>query len=115
MADFSSWTYDFSLRPYTFRPIFLCHRCRNAWVESYARPWPGIDRPAKGADENWRPSIMDAARHAIIAENLRKQQSGMTAAEATETSYVNARMRQLTKQQRACHAAHVDGIKAARS
>ena len=45
---------------------FFCTRCKDYYLEALSKPLKGIDRP-EGADEDWKPSIMEHIRHARIA------------------------------------------------
>jgi hypothetical protein len=45
---------------------FMCTPCRDYYVEVLPKLLKGIDRP-EGADDDWRPSIMEHLRHAQIA------------------------------------------------
>lgn len=48
------------------RFTFMCTLCKDYYVEEWKKPLKGIDRPP-GADEDWRPSLMEHIRHAQIA------------------------------------------------
>ncbi len=52
-------------RPYGFCK-FYCTGCKDYYLAALSKPLKGIDRPP-GADEEWRPSIMEHIRHARIA------------------------------------------------
>src|ERR1700757_1065383 len=45
---------------------FMCTRCRDIYVDALSKPLKGIDKP-EGADDEWKPSIMEHVRHARIA------------------------------------------------
>lgn len=42
---------------------FMCHGCKDDHLNNYPKPMRGIDRP-EGADEYWKPSILDHLRFA---------------------------------------------------
>jgi hypothetical protein len=61
--------------PLRYTTKFFCLECWETFKEAWAKPIPGIDRPAN-ADEDWRPSLMEMMRHARIAmdfENRNKK------------------------------------------
>jgi len=45
---------------------FMCTPCAEFYSSVVSKPLKGIDRP-EGADDEWRPSIMEHLRHAQIA------------------------------------------------
>lgn len=61
-AVVSEWMPDKTGR---WSPVWLCDGCLTTWL-GRSKKLKGIDRP-DNADESWRPSIMEHARHGIIA------------------------------------------------
>lgn len=45
---------------------FMCTSCKDYYIDACSKPLKGIDRP-EGADEDWKPSILEHIRHAAIA------------------------------------------------
>jgi hypothetical protein len=65
-ADWSIWVPITWKPPLRQAPKFACNECRQRFNEAWAKPIPGIDRPAH-ADNDWRPSLLDSIRLAEIA------------------------------------------------
>jgi hypothetical protein len=65
-ADWSVWVPHTWKPPLRLTPKFACNECLEFFRKAWDTPIKGIDRP-EGADEDWRPSLMDMMKHARIA------------------------------------------------
>jgi hypothetical protein len=69
-CDRPAWVFSL-LRPLWGEPAgrvrFICERCIRDYLALCARRIPGLDRP-EGADDFWRPSIVEMVRLAFISE-----------------------------------------------
>lgn len=54
------------------RFTFMCTPCRDYYAAAIKKPLKGIDRP-EGADEDWRPSIMEHLRLSAIDAQINEQ------------------------------------------
>src|SRR5262245_25627436 len=64
-ADGFAWTPITSKVPLRLAPKFACKPCWEFYCVEWAKPIKGITKP-EGADDEWRPSLMDMIRHAEI-------------------------------------------------
>ncbi len=65
-ADWSAMVPSTWKLPLKLAPTFACDECWQRFNEAWKTPLKGIDRP-EGADEDWKPSLMEHLRHARIA------------------------------------------------
>lgn len=63
-ADWSVWLHGTKSRPET--PKFMCCFHTQAYRKAMTTNIRGIDKP-EGADDDWRPSLLDMIRHGEIA------------------------------------------------
>jgi hypothetical protein len=67
-ANWSVWKPRWG-KPYTGTPgsfKFMCHMHWNIYRDAMTKSIKGLTKP-EGADEDWRPSLMDMIHHAEIA------------------------------------------------
>ena len=55
--------------PVRLGPKFTCNECWQRFTKAWKTPLKGIDRP-EGADDDWKPSLLDMMHHARIAESF---------------------------------------------